>query len=108
MSITKPYNRIVRSLVERPNSGYSSWAYVVDPDYAISPEHYARGFLLIQNDLHKLFEYIEPSDVNQKTYSFRIHELLMRTCIEIEANFKGILQEIIYNPKNEKGELIPE
>ena len=108
MSISKPFHRIVRSLVERPNSGYSSWAYVADPGYAVNPEHYVKGFLLIQNDLQKLFEYIEPSDMNLETYSFRTHEILMRTCIEIEANFKGILQENIYNPKNEKGESIPE
>ncbi|RLC26582.1 MAG: hypothetical protein DRH37_11570 [Deltaproteobacteria bacterium] len=54
---------------------------------------------MIQNDLQKLFEFIEPSDCNLKTYSFRIHELFMRTCIEIEANFKAILKENIYNPK---------
>jgi hypothetical protein len=28
-----------------------------------------------------------------KAYSYRIHALLMRTCIEVEANFKAILAE---------------
>lgn len=103
MSITKPFHRIVLGLIDHPNAGYSSWAYVVDPLYAVNPEHYIRGFLLIQNDLKKLFEYIEPADRNLETYSFRIHELLMRSCIGIEANFKAIVQENIYNPKNQKG-----
>jgi hypothetical protein len=41
--------------------------------------------------LIELFSYIQPSDINLKTYSFRIHELFIRTCIEVEANFRAIL-----------------
>jgi hypothetical protein len=108
MSIDKPYHRIVRGLAEHQNAGYSGRAYVVDPKYAERPEHYVRAFLLIQKDLLELFEYIEPADGNLATYSFRIHELLMRTCIEIEANFKAILQENEYNPKDKKGQAISE
>ena len=52
---------------------------------------------MIQKDLQELFEYIEPSDTNLKAYSYRIHQLLVRTCIEIEANFKAILKENIYS-----------
>jgi hypothetical protein len=48
---------------------------------------------LIQNDLQSIFEYIEPSDESRTAYSYRIHALFMRTCIEIEANFKAILEE---------------
>lgn len=81
-----------------PNSGYSGWAYIIDKDYAKNPEHYLRAFNLIQADLIKLFEYIEPSNESLKTYSYRIHELLMRTCIETEANFKAILDENVYTP----------
>jgi len=33
--------------------------------------------LLIQNDLQRIFEFIEPSDDNLDTHSFRIHELFM-------------------------------
>ncbi len=67
--------------------------YIYHPSFAHYPEHYIRGFLLIQKDLHELFEYVEPSDQNLKCYSFRIHSLLMRTCIEIEANCKAIMKE---------------
>lgn len=108
MSHEKPFHRNVRGFVQGPNSGYSAWAYIVDREYSQSPEHYVRAFLLIQNDLEKLFEYIEPSDVNLKAYSYRTHELLMRTCIEIEANFKAILRENIYNPKDKEGNPVPE
>ena len=103
MSIPKPFHRNCRSFVASPNSGYSGWAYIVDREYANSPEHYVRAFLLIQSDLQKLFEFVDPSDVNLKTYSFRIHELFMRACIEVEANFKAILKENIFNPVKSDG-----
>ncbi len=94
--------------VQSTNSGYSSWAYIVDRSYSEAPEHYVRAFLLIQSDLQRLFEFVEPSDKNLGTYSYRIHELFMRTCIEIEANFKAILKENIYNPTDKKGDARPE
>lgn len=108
MSHSKPFHRNYRGFVERQNSGYSQSGYIIDREYSDSPDHYVRAFLLIQSDLQKLFEYIEPSDSNLGTYSFRIHELLMRTCIEIEANFKAILKENIYHRTNGKNEPIPE
>lgn len=108
MSHSKPYHRNFRGFVQSSNSGYSSWGYIIDRDYAETPEHYVRAFLLIQSDLQKLFEYIEPSDQNLNTFSYRIHELFMRTCIEIEANFKAILKENIFNPVDRSGAVIPE
>jgi hypothetical protein len=108
MSHSKPFHRNYRGFVNGSNSGYSQWAYIIDRNYAESPEHYVRAFLLIQKDLQNLFEYIEPSDDNVDTYSFRIHELLMRTCIEIEANFKAILKENIYNPLDKQKKPLPE
>jgi len=96
MSHTKPFHRNFRGFVVGSNSGYSQWAYVVDRAYAEAPEHYVRAFMIIQNDLQKLFEYVEPADENLGTYSYRIHELFMRSCIELEANFKAILRENIF------------
>lgn len=77
---------------------YSAWAYIVDKAYAKTPIHYIRAFKLIQDDLERIFEYLEPSDESLNTYSYRIHELLMRTCIEVEANLKSILNENTYTP----------
>jgi hypothetical protein len=54
---------------------------------------YVRGFRLLQNDLERLFEYIEPGDDNLECYSFRVYELLLRACVEVEANCKAILRE---------------
>lgn len=103
MPVNKPFHRIYRELTEARNSGYSSWAFIVDRDYAKTPHHYTRGFLILQEDIKRLFEFIEPADINLKTYSYRIHELLMRTCIEIESNFKAILRENIYSPVYKSG-----
>jgi hypothetical protein len=108
MGHSKPFHRNYRGFVISPNSGYSQWAFIVDRDYSKTPEHYVRAFLLIQSDLQRLFEFIEPSDCNLDTYSFRIHDLFVRVCIEIEANFKAILIENIYNPTDRNGNLIPE
>lgn len=97
---TKPFHRIYRKVQSgRHNAGYSSTAYIRDPQYANAPSHYVRAYSLIQNDLQKLFEYVEPSTESLKTYSYRIHELLMRTCIEVEANFKAILIENTFTPE---------
>lgn len=90
MAVTKAYYRTARQFV---NGNYYAAGedYVVHPAYAVRPENYIRAFELIQKDLLSLFESVEPADQNLATYSFRMHELLMRTCIELEANFKAIL-----------------
>lgn len=99
MPVTKPFHRIYRPVDEaRTNAGYSSWAYIIDRDYATAPEHYVRALQLIQSDLRLIFEYLEPSSLCQSAYSYRTHALLMRTCIEIEANFKAILDENVFTP----------
>jgi len=102
MSLKKPYHRNYLEIKKSQNSGYSQWAYIIDKDYAKTPTHYIRPFLIIQGDLEKLFEYIEPSQESLATYSYRVHELLMRTCIEVEANFKAILDENTYTPATDK------
>lgn len=103
MSLNKPFHRTYRKIKEGFNSGFIDWAYIVDHEYSIEPEHYTRAFSIIQQDIFKTFEYIEPADKNETTYSFRIHELFMRVCIEIEANFKAILRENIFTPVFKKG-----
>jgi hypothetical protein len=108
MAFPKPFHRNYRGFINATNAGYSQWAYVVDGGYANSPEHYVRAFLLIQSDLQRLFEYIEPADGNLAAYSYRIHELFMRTCIEVEANFKAILRENIFSPTKRDGSPRPE
>ena len=75
------------------------WRYTRHPKFALAPAQYIRAFLLIQQDLQRLFEFIEPADENLPAYSFRTHELLLRACVEVEANCKAILTENGY-PRN--------
>ena len=98
MSFAKPFHRNYRGIKAGPQSGYSGWAYIEDREYAKNPEHYVRAFALIQSDLQSIFEYLEPSDECRAAYSYRIHALFMRTCIEVEANFKAILEENTFTP----------
>jgi hypothetical protein len=66
------------------------------PKYASDKGHYVRAFEIIHKDLIALFDYIEPADANHETYSFRVHELLTRACIEVEANLAAILADQDY------------
>lgn len=102
MEQSKPYKRTIRQFKDGSYANSGNSRYIKHPDYAKSPEKYIRSFLLIQNDIQKLFEYVEPSDKNKETYSYRIHELFIRVCIEVEANCKAILRENGYNIKKEK------
>jgi hypothetical protein len=97
MAITRPYRRTCRQFTNGSYSDSGKWMYVLHNKFAKSPEHFIRAFLLLQKDLHELFDYIEPSDKNCGCYSFRIHEMLMRICMEVEANCKAILFENGYS-----------
>lgn len=102
MGQNKPYKRTVRQLKDGSYNNSGNSRYLKHPDYANSPERYIRSFLLIQSDIQKLFEYVEPVDKNKEAYSYRIHELFVRVCIEVEANCKAILRENGYSIKQEK------
>lgn len=98
MPVAKPYPRTRRIFSSGNYKG--SDKYIRDPRYASSPEHYVRAFLLIQKDLLELLDYVEPADKNDECYSYRIHALLLRTCVEVEANFRAILSENEYTRKD--------
>ena len=99
MPITKPYPLTIRQFSDGEYSEGGRWQYIRHIDYSHKPSNYIRSYLLIQDDLIDLFKYVEPSDDSLKTYSFRIQELFIRTCIEIEANFKAIFSMNTYTPK---------
>lgn len=107
MDISKPYRRTVRQLIDGSYSSNGNGDYIEHKSYAKDPVHYVRAYLLIQKDLIDLLDYVEPSDQNLKCYSYRIHEVLLRACIEFEANCKAILIENGY-PKKENDLKIPD
>jgi len=68
--------------------------YLLHKRYATDPRHYVRAFQLLQQDVLDLFSYVEPSDKNLQTYSHRIQQLLMRACVEVEANLTAIKRRL--------------
>ena len=100
MSITKPFYRTCRPFLDNGYSNSGLSGYITHLSFAKSPAHFIQAFLLIQKDVLSLFDYIEPADKNLTCYSFRIHELLLRVCVEVEANFKAILKENGYSKSN--------
>jgi len=91
MAVLNPYPRTCRPFLN--GDYFGSWAYLTDARYANDPQHYIRAALILETDVKTLFEYVEPADEHLKCYSYRIHGLLLRTCVEIEANCKAILSE---------------
>jgi hypothetical protein len=93
MSVNYPYRRTCRQLTDGSYANSGHGQYIEHPKFAKSPEHYVRAFSLLQKDMEELFDYVEPSEQNKNCYSYRIHSLLIRACIEVEANLKAILME---------------
>jgi hypothetical protein len=94
MSVPIPFRRTCRQFSDGKYTEGGRWRYIRHPKFSISsPLQYIRAFKILQNELLELFEYIEPADVNRPVYSYKIHGLLMRVCIEIEANFRAIFEE---------------
>ena len=100
VALPKPFKRTVRQLTDGSYSKDGHWQYLLHPKFANDPQHYIRAFLMIQEDLQKVFEFIEPCDRNLGTVSLKIQELFIRACIEIEANFTAILTENIYSSQD--------
>lgn len=96
-----PFHRCYRPMKTRCNSATNTYHYLIDDEYANKPYYYVRSFLQLQKELQDIFLYIEPCDNNLITYSYKIQQLLIRCCIDIEANFKAIFKENTYS-KEEK------
>lgn len=96
MPVKFPYHRSYRQFEDGKYDEGGRSNYINHPSYALSPDKYIRAFKLIQKDLLELFDYVEPSDNNLLCFSYRIHALFMRACIEFEANCKAILKENNY------------
>ena len=102
-TIQQPYFRLWRPMKNYTNSidnmfledsvPHPSLDYLLDNRFANQAElkSLVISAHLIIRDLYDLFNYIEPCNNNLNTYSQRVYELLLRTCTEVEANFKGIL-----------------
>ena len=70
---------------------YEQYGYCKDERYSRNRGDLVIAYQLIVSDLNRIFEFIEPSDINLKCYSHRIYELFLRACTEVDSNFKGIM-----------------
>lgn len=86
MSLAKPYYRTYR-----PNLQESFNLYMHDARYIEHPSGLLASIQVLYKDFERLFEYVEPNDDNKSSYSLRTYELLIRTCIEVEAQFKCVM-----------------
>ena len=89
MSIAKPYYRIWRPF---PNDDLFENDYALDPRNAADAIDLIRGYHLLEEELFRLFDFIEPADANLSAYSHQLYALLLRASTEFEANAKGILR----------------
>ncbi|HUU27211.1 MAG TPA: hypothetical protein VM123_05325 [archaeon] len=102
MPVKRPHRRTCRQFIDGHYTEGGRGQYMIHPKYAEAPEHYVRAFLLLLKDLRELFDYVEPADKNLNCYSYRIHALLLRACVEVEANCKAILKENGYIKDSDK------
>lgn len=106
MAVNKPFFRTCRQFTNGRYAFSGHARYIDDPRYAKYPEQFIRAYLIIQKDLVELFDYIEPADANLQCFSYRINELILRSCIEIEANCKAILIENGYRKDPNKFNMV--
>lgn len=85
MGLNKPYYRIARPKSYIP-------AYVKDTRYASDRIQLSRAYINIENELRKVFDYIEPDENNKNTFSFELYSILLRACTEVELNCKLIME----------------
>lgn len=96
MAVTTPFHRIARPHADGSYARDGRWTMIRHPAYADRPHRWVRAFLLLQHDLVQYLENVEPADGNLQTYSLRSADLLVRTCVEVEANLTAILRANTY------------
>ncbi|MEK7512440.1 MAG: hypothetical protein AAB575_05525 [Patescibacteria group bacterium] len=84
MALDRPYYRIARNVF---NSGF-----ILDKRYASDRFSLVRAYHLIEDDLKRIIEFIEPADINENVFSHRLYELFLRCSTEFETNCKLILR----------------
>ena len=62
--------------------------YVLDPRYARNAIDLIRGYHLLERELFRLFDFVEPADANLQCYSHQLYAILLRASTEFEANAK--------------------
>jgi len=100
MAITKPYPRIIRPFA-LPNvytiGLHDDTNYIASNHYADDRYETIRAYHVLERDLVRLFDYVEPAAPNLPTYSYRLYELFLRAATEFESNATKILEANHYS-----------
>lgn len=75
----------------RISKGSAPSSYIYHKTYASDRYNLVHAFKIIENDIRRIFEFIEPSEKNQQTFSHRLYELFVRCSTEFETNCKQIM-----------------
>lgn len=100
--VSKPYRLLAAPYTAAREVEWNQHDYVTHTEFAVEPRYYLASLRILQIDLLELFQFIEPADANLETFSHRVHELLVRICIEIEAHFYNILMSNTPELKDKK------
>lgn len=94
----KPLKRILRPI----DNSFTSYGHdhLLDERYCLEKFQLLHAYHILEKDFRSLFDYIELHDLNKKTFSHRIYELILRASTEFEANAKGILLDNGYTSNN--------
>ncbi len=93
MKIELPYKRIIRPFTTSEDYTLGWSYYQEDQRNCTNMMEIIRSYNVIERDLIKLFEYIEPRQENYQTFSYRIYELFLRATTEFESNAKWVLHD---------------
>ena len=91
MGQPQPYYRICRPFTNGLYLQNVESTYLRAPRYATDANHLIRAYYLLENDLLRIFDFIEPANNNLTVYSHQLYQLLLRACTEVETNAKAIL-----------------
>jgi hypothetical protein len=91
MHIDRPYKRICRPFVDGNFLQSFDSFYVRDSRYAPDYVDFVRAYHLLEVELKRIFDYVEPADANLSCYSHQLYALLLRACTEFESNAKAVL-----------------
>lgn len=91
MHIDRPYKRICRPFADGNYIRSLQSFYVTDRRYAQDHVDFIRAYHLLEAELKRIFDFVEPADANLSCYSHQLYALLLRASTEFESNAKAVL-----------------
>ncbi|MFO0802652.1 MAG: hypothetical protein U0791_05960 [Gemmataceae bacterium] len=101
MPLKNPYYAICRPDPQGHYLRRYDESYVLDERYSPGRSQRLHAYSLLERELLRVFDYVEPADKNLPTFSHELYQLLLRACTEVETNATLILKLNGYaSPRN--------